>query len=82
MVESVKKTSRLVCCEEGWRYFGVGAEIAATVVSEAFDYLDAPPIRVHQKDVPLPYAANLEALSLPNADDIVAAVKKVCEGGL
>jgi len=82
VVESVKKTSRLVCCEEGWRYFGVGAEIAATVVSEAFDYLDAPPIRVYQKDVPLPYAANLEALSLPNADDIVAAVKKVCEGGL
>ncbi len=80
VVESVKKTSRLVCCEEGWRFFGVGAEIAATVVTEAFDYLDAPPIRVHQKDVPLPYAANLEALSLPNADDIVAAAKKVCEG--
>jgi pyruvate dehydrogenase E1 component beta subunit len=80
VVESVKKTSRLVCCEEGWRYFGVGAEIAATVVTEAFDYLDAPPARVHQKDVPLPYAANLEALSLPNADDIVAAAKKVCEG--
>ncbi|WP_396274410.1 pyruvate dehydrogenase complex E1 component subunit beta [Hyphomonas sp.] len=80
VVESVKKTSRLVCCEEGWRYFGVGAEIAATVVAEAFDYLDAPPARVHQKDVPLPYAANLEALSLPNADDIVAAAKKVCEG--
>ncbi len=82
VVESVKKTSRLVCCEEGWRFFGVGAEIAATVVSEAFDYLDAPPIRVHQKDVPLPYAANLEALSLPNADDIVAAAKKVCEGAI
>ncbi len=82
VVESVKKTSRLVCCEEGWRFFGVGAEIAATVVTEAFDYLDAPPARVHQKDVPLPYAANLEALSLPNADDIVAAAKKVCEGGL
>jgi pyruvate dehydrogenase E1 component beta subunit len=80
VVESVKKTSRLVCCEEGWRYFGVGAEIAATVVAEAFDYLDAPPARVYQKDVPLPYAANLEALSLPNADDIVAAAKKVCEG--
>ncbi|MDP1555169.1 MAG: pyruvate dehydrogenase complex E1 component subunit beta [Hyphomonas sp.] len=80
VVESVKKTSRLVCCEEGWRYFGVGAEIAATVVAEAFDWLDAPPARVHQKDVPLPYAANLEALSLPNADDIVAAAKKVCEG--
>jgi len=81
VVESVKKTSRLVCCEEGWRFFGVGAEIAATVVTEAFDYLDAPPIRVHQKDVPLPYAANLEALSLPNADDIVAAAKEVCHGG-
>jgi pyruvate dehydrogenase E1 component beta subunit len=81
VVESVKKTNRLVCCEEGWRFFGVGAEIAATVVTEAFDYLDAPPVRVHQKDVPLPYAANLEALSLPNADDIVAAAKKVCEGG-
>ena len=80
VVESVRKTSRLVCCEEGWRYFGVGAEIAATVVAEAFDYLDAPPARVHQKDVPLPYAANLEAMSLPNADDIVVAAKKVCDG--
>jgi pyruvate dehydrogenase E1 component beta subunit len=80
VIESVKKTNRLVCCEEGWRFMGVGAEIAATVVAEAFDYLDAPPVRVHQKDVPLPYAANLEALSLPNADDIVRAAKKVCEG--
>jgi pyruvate dehydrogenase E1 component beta subunit len=80
VIESVKKTNRLVCCEEGWRFMGVGAEIAATVVAEAFDWLDAPPVRVHQKDVPLPYAANLEALSLPNADDIVAAARKVCEG--
>ena len=80
VIESVKKTNRLVCCEEGWRFMGVGAEIAATVVAEAFDWLDAPPIRVHQKDVPLPYAANLEALSLPNADDIVEAARKVCEG--
>ncbi|MBY9067798.1 pyruvate dehydrogenase complex E1 component subunit beta [Hyphomonas sp. WL0036] len=80
VIESVKKTNRLVCCEEGWRFMGVGAEIAATVVAEAFDYLDAPPVRVHQKDVPLPYAANLEALSLPNADDIVEAARKVCEG--
>jgi pyruvate dehydrogenase E1 component beta subunit len=78
VVESVKKTNRIVCCEEGWRFFGVGAEIAATVTAEAFDYLDAPPARVHQKDVPLPYAANLEALSLPNADDIVEAALKVC----
>ena len=80
VVESVKKTNRLVCCEEGWRFMGVGAEIAATVATEAFDYLDAPPVRVHQKDVPLPYAANLEALSLPDASDIVAAAKAVCEG--
>lgn len=80
VIESVKKTNRLVCCEEGWRFMGVGAEIAATVVAEAFDWLDAPPVRVHQKDVPLPYAANLEALSLPNADDIVEAARKVCEG--
>ena len=80
VVESVKKTNRLVCCEEGWRFMGVGAEIAATVVNEAFDYLDAPPVRVHQKDVPLPYAANLEKLSLPGVEDIVEAAKAVCEG--
>ena len=80
VVESVKKTNRLVCCEEGWRFMGVGAEIAATVVAEAFDYLDAPPVRVHQKDVPLPYAENLEKLSLPGVEDIVAAAKAVCEG--
>jgi pyruvate dehydrogenase E1 component beta subunit len=78
VVESVKKTNRIVCCEEGWRYMGVGAEIAATVTAEAFDYLDAPPARVHQKDVPLPYAGNLEALSLPGTVDIVEAAKKVC----
>ena len=80
VVESVKKTNRLVCCEEGWRYMGVGAEIVATVIDEAFDYLDAPPARVHQADVPLPYAANLEALSLPGTEDIVKAAKAVCEG--
>jgi len=80
VVESVKKTNRIVCCEEGWRFFGIGAEIAATVTTEAFDYLDAPPARVHQKDVPLPYAGNLEALSLPGAEDIVAAAQAVCEG--
>jgi pyruvate dehydrogenase E1 component beta subunit len=78
IIESVKKTNRIVCCEEGWRFFGVGAEIAATVVEEAFDYLDAPPLRVSQKDVPLPYAANLEKLSLPHTADIVAAARKVC----
>lgn len=78
IVESVKKTNRIVTCEEGWRFFGIGAEIAATVTAEAFDYLDAPPARVHQKDVPLPYAANLEALSLPGPEDIITAAKKVC----
>jgi pyruvate dehydrogenase E1 component beta subunit len=78
VIESVKKTNRIVCCEEGWSFFGVGAEIAAAVTEHAFDYLDAPPMRVAQKDVPLPYAANLEKLSLPNAQDIVAAAKKVC----
>ncbi|MAH91584.1 MAG: pyruvate dehydrogenase complex E1 component subunit beta [Hyphomonas sp.] len=78
IIESVKKTNRIVCCEEGWRFFGIGAEISATVTAEAFDYLDAPPARVHQKDVPLPYAANLEAMSLPNADDIVEAARGVC----
>jgi len=77
VVESVKKTNRLVTCEEGWRFFGVGAELCATVVNEAFDYLDAPPTRVHQADVPLPYAGNLEALSLPGVEDIVAAVRAV-----
>ena len=77
IIESVKKTSRLVSAEEGWGPMGVGAEVVARVIEHAFDYLDAPPLRVHQEDVPLPYAANLEALSLPGADKIVAAVKKV-----
>jgi len=78
IIESVKKTNRLVCAEEGWGQHGVGAEIAAVVTSEAFDYLDAPPTRVFQKDVPLPYAANLEALSLPGVEDIIRAAKQVC----
>ena len=78
VIASVKKTNRIVCAEEGWGQSGIGAEIAARVVAEAFDYLDAPPERVFQADVPLPYAANLEALSLPGADDVVQAAKKVC----
>jgi pyruvate dehydrogenase E1 component beta subunit len=77
IVESVKKTSRLVSAEEGWGPMGVGAEVVARVIEHAFDYLDAPPLRVHQEDVPLPYAANLEALSLPGADKIIKAVKQV-----
>ncbi|MDQ1153596.1 pyruvate dehydrogenase complex E1 component subunit beta [Brevundimonas sp. SORGH_AS_0993] len=77
IIDSVKKTNRLVSAEEGWGRMGVGAEIVACVIAEAFDYLDAPPLRVHQEDVPLPYAANLEALSLPGVDKIIAAVKQV-----
>jgi pyruvate dehydrogenase E1 component beta subunit len=77
VVESVKKTNRLVTVEEGWGPMGVGAEVAARVVEQAFDYLDAPPARVCQADVPLPYAANLEALSLPSVDRIVEAAKAV-----
>jgi pyruvate dehydrogenase E1 component beta subunit len=78
VVESVKKTGRLVTVEEGWGPMGVGAEVAARVVEEAFDWLDAPPARVHQEDVPMPYAANLEALSLPSVEKIVKAAKAVC----
>ena len=78
VVNSVKKTNRIVCAEEGWGRMGVGAEIAAVVTAEAFDYLDAPPARVHQADVPLPYAGNLEKLSLPGVADIVKAAKAVC----
>lgn len=77
IVESVKKTSRLVSAEEGWGPMGVGAEVVARVIEHAFDYLDAPPLRVHQEDVPLPYAANLEVLSLPGVDKIMDAVRKV-----
>lgn len=78
ILESVKKTNRLVTVEEGWGPMGVGAEIVARITEHGFDYLDAPPLRVHQEDVPLPYAANLEALSLPSVDKIVKAAKAVC----
>ncbi|MES2894641.1 MAG: pyruvate dehydrogenase complex E1 component subunit beta [Pseudomonadota bacterium] len=78
IVASVKKTNRLVTAEEGWGPMGVGAEVIARVIEHGFDYLDAPPARVCQKDVPLPYAANLEALSLPSVEDIVKAAKAVC----
>jgi pyruvate dehydrogenase E1 component beta subunit len=78
IVESVRKTNRLVTVEEGWGPMGVGAEVAARVVEHAFDYLDAPPLRVCQEDVPMPYAANLEALAVPSVDKIVKAAKAVC----
>ncbi|MBW8881576.1 MAG: pyruvate dehydrogenase complex E1 component subunit beta, partial [Asticcacaulis sp.] len=77
VVASVKKTNRLVTVEEGWGPCGVGAEVAARVVEHAFDDLDAPPLRVHQEDVPMPYAANLEALTVPSVEKIVKAVKAV-----
>jgi pyruvate dehydrogenase E1 component beta subunit len=78
IIESVKKTGRLVTVEEGWKQSGVGAEIAARMMEEAFDYLDAPVIRVTGKDVPMPYAANLEKLALPSVAEVVEAVKAVC----
>ncbi len=78
IVESVRKTHRLVTVEEGWGPMGVGAEVIARVIEHAFDYLDAPPARVCQEDVPLPYAANLEAASLPSVEKIVKAAKAVC----
>ena len=77
IVDSVKKTNRLVTVEEGWGQSGVGAEVAARVVAEAFDYLDAPPARVHQVDAPLAYAANLEALALPSVEKVIEAVRAV-----
>jgi pyruvate dehydrogenase E1 component beta subunit len=78
IVDSVKKTNRIVSVEEGWPRFGMGAEVAAIMMEEAFDYLDAPVHRVTGKDVPMPYAANLERLALPQVDDVVAAAKAVC----
>jgi pyruvate dehydrogenase E1 component beta subunit len=78
IIESVKKTNRLITVEEGWRQSGVGAEIAAIVTEAAFDWLDAPVTRVTGKDVPMPYAANLEKLALPSVADVVAAAKAVC----
>ena len=78
IIEWVKKTNRLVSVEEGWAQSGVGAEIAARVMEQAFDYLDAPVARVTGKDVPLPYAANLEKLALPSVAEFVEAAKTVC----
>ncbi len=77
VVESVKRTSRLVTVEEGWPYAGIGSEIAMQVIEHAFDWLDAPPVRVAGLDVPLPYAANLEKLALPQPGWVVDAVRKI-----
>ena len=78
ILESVKKTNRIVSIEEGWPFAGIGSEIAALIGEHAFDYLDAPLKRVCAADVPLPYAANLEQLALPQVDEIVHAAKEVC----
>ena len=78
IIGSVQTTNRLVSVEEGWPFAGVGSEICTMICENAFDYLDAPPIRVSAEDVPLPYAANLEKLALPNVEKIISAVKTVC----
>ena len=78
ILTSVKKTNRIVTCEEGWGQSGIGSEIAARVMEQAFDYLDAPVMRVYGKDVPMPYAANLEQMALPQVTDIVEAAKAAC----
>ena len=78
IVNSVKKTNRLVSVEEGWPRFGLGSEMSAVMMEHAFDYLDAPVTRVTGKDVPMPYAANLEQLALPQTADVVQAAKDVC----
>ncbi|MGL4287708.1 MAG: pyruvate dehydrogenase complex E1 component subunit beta, partial [Phreatobacter sp.] len=77
VIASVMKTGRIVTVEEGWQQNGIGAEITARVVERAFDYLDAPPARVSGKDVPMPYAANLEKLALPTVADVIEAVKAI-----
>ena len=77
VVASVQKTGRCVTVEEGWAQSGVGAEIAARLMELAFDYLDAPVARVTGKDVPMPYAANLEKLALPSVAEVVEAAKSV-----
>ncbi|WP_295136927.1 pyruvate dehydrogenase complex E1 component subunit beta [uncultured Reyranella sp.] len=78
IVESVKKTNRLVSCEEGWHFAGIGSELSALMMEHAFDYLDAPVKRVAGLDVPLPYAANLEKMALPQSSHIVEAARAVC----
>jgi pyruvate dehydrogenase E1 component beta subunit len=78
VIASVQKTNRIVTVEQGWPICSIGSEIASQVVEKAFDYLDAPPMKVTGKDVPMPYAANLEKLALPSVAEVVAAAKAVC----
>jgi pyruvate dehydrogenase E1 component beta subunit len=77
ILETVKKTNRAVYLEEGWAYVGVGAQVVSIVQEEAFDYLDAPVLRVTHADVPMPYAKNLEMLAKPSADRVVEACNRV-----
>jgi len=81
IIESVKRTNRLVTVEEGWPFAGIGSELAAVMMEQAFDWLDAPVARVAGVDVPLPYAANLEKLALPHPEQIVAAARQACYRG-
>ena len=78
VIASVRKTGRVVVVEEGWQQCGVGSEVSARLMEQAFDYLDAPVTRVSGKDVPMPYAANLEKLALPSVAEVVEAAKAVC----
>tara|TARA_R110002073_G_scaffold9590_2_gene48418 strand:- start:5991 stop:7373 length:1383 start_codon:yes stop_codon:yes gene_type:complete len=78
VIASVQKTNRVVCVEEGWVSCSISSEVSARLMEDAFDYLDAPVVRVTNEDVPMPYAANLEKLMVVNADKIVEAVRKVC----
>jgi pyruvate dehydrogenase E1 component beta subunit len=78
VLQSVRKTNRIVTVEEAWPVCSVGSEICAQVAIQAFDYLDAPPAKVTGADVPMPYAANLEKLALPSTEQVIAAVKSVC----
>lgn len=78
VIKSVQKTNRLITLEEGWMMCGIGSEISAQIQEEAFDYLDAPVLRVSAKDVPLPYAANLERMALPQVGDVIEAARQVC----
>ncbi len=78
VLASVKKTNRLVTVEESWPVGSIGSEICAQMTAQAFDHLDAPPLKVTSADVPMPYAANLEKLALPSVDQVIAAAKSVC----
>jgi pyruvate dehydrogenase E1 component beta subunit len=77
ILETAQKTNRVVYLEEGWPYAGTGAQIVSMIQEEAFDYLDAPILRVTQADIPMPYAKNLEMLAKPSVAHVIEAVKKV-----